>query len=278
MILVDSFSTNGNLKKTCQDYSISDFDPIPYAIISDGCSSSRFTDVGARILAHCAKSTLLNNSNILQYPELDNNFRDLIVANIQNIYKFLDLPSECMDATLILSSIQDDRIKTFFFGDGVRLIINKDGSYELSEISYKGNAPYYLSYLMSGNEGKNKAFYDYQMTDEDKNGLTKMVKNKSSLLSLGIANQLKYDTFAFDNLPIKDMKFYLIMSDGAESFLNINNGERIPLGEIVEEFSSFKNTNGEFIKRRVRRALDELNKQGIHNTDDISVAGFYFSD
>jgi DNA-directed RNA polymerase delta subunit len=79
-------------------------------------------------------------------------------------------------------------------------------------------------------------------------------------------------------MPIKDIKSYLVMSDGTESFVNRETGERIHYQQILNEFSSFKNTNGEFIKRRVGRAIEDLVKTNIYNTDDISVAGFYFSE
>ena len=60
MISADSYYTNGGLNKGCQDYALHDsgFFPAPYIIVCDGCSSSRFTDVGARLLAHASKKVL----------------------------------------------------------------------------------------------------------------------------------------------------------------------------------------------------------------------------
>ena len=58
MLQIDSYFTNGKVNKVCQDYVIHGETPVPYVILCDGCSSSKFTDVGARILAHSAKEAL----------------------------------------------------------------------------------------------------------------------------------------------------------------------------------------------------------------------------
>jgi hypothetical protein len=42
---------------------------------------------------------------------------------------------------------------------------------------------------------------------------------------------------------------------------------------VAPGFMSFKNTKGEFLKRRIERHLDELAKQNIHHYDDIGMAG-----
>jgi hypothetical protein len=188
--------------------------------------------------------------------------------------RVLEIPTECMDSTLIVSFIKDRIIHTICYGDGQRLIIFKDNNYWIKTISFDGNAPYYLAYQMGINYERNRIFKNYAKSKD--NYLTRYVE--VDLCGNIEKIPTKFDDFMIDQMPIKDIKSYLVMSDGTESFVNRETGERIHYQQILNEFSSFKNTNGEFIKRRVGRAIEDLVKTNIYNTDDISVAGFYFSE
>jgi len=284
MITVDSYSTNGNVHKTCEDYSLHSEYPLEHVIICDGCSSSRFTDVGARLLAHTAQKVLLDRIskefNDVDEPEVFMQyFRGQVIYEISKVLDLLELNSECLDSTLLVSFIKHNMIHTYLFGDGQVLIIYKSGDEELKTISYKGNAPYYLSYQMLINREKNRVFKSFAKNSEEPllTRYEEIIRKKQGIYSVETKSTL-YSDFFIDPIPLDNILFYLIMSDGTESFINRSNGERVSYQKIVEEFSSFKNTNGEFIKRRVRRAIEDFAKENIYNTDDVSVAGFYFSD
>jgi len=282
MISADSYYSNGSLNKGCQDYALYDggFFPIPYIIICDGCSSSMNTDVGARLLAHASKKVL--RSLIDEEPDeeistLD--FERFVVDKIKRTIEALELSEGSMDSTILISFIRDGYINTFCFGDGQIFIKYKDGHSELVTISYKGNAPYYLSYQL--NKDRLCQFISYSEKSEvpfktrseeriviDPNGSVVITKDDTC-----------YSKRIMQSIQIKDTEFFLLMSDGSESFVKRNTGERVDSLDIIKEFSSFKNINGEFIKRRVKKAMETLaSKNNIHNTDDVSVAGFYFSD
>jgi len=50
----------GSSHVACEDYAMSGTqEGLTYAILSDGCSASKDSDVGARILCHLAKSALM---------------------------------------------------------------------------------------------------------------------------------------------------------------------------------------------------------------------------
>jgi len=269
MINIDSYSTNGNVNKTCQDYSLYGDNPFPYAIICDGCSSSRFTDVGARLLAHTAKNVLfeiITDDRIIEY----NLIKITICNRISSLLKLLEIPIECMDATLIISFIKNDYINTIMFGDGQLFTYFNNEHFNLKTIEYKNNMPYYLSYEMVENKKRKESYKELYKNDN----LTKEIKieDKDYLQIV----KYKYNKVTYCKTNIKNVKFYLIMSDGTESFINRITGERVKHNEIVDMFSSFKNYNGEFIKRRVKKAIEILAKESIYNTDDISVAGFNF--
>ena len=62
-IHIDHLLKKGKTHKICEDYIISGYNPAPYIILSDGCSSSKNTDVGARVLCHVAKQYLENSKD-----------------------------------------------------------------------------------------------------------------------------------------------------------------------------------------------------------------------
>lgn len=274
MIKVDAYFTNGNVHKTCQDYALYGNDPIPYVIICDGCSSSRYTDVGARLIALSAKKILIEMiNNDIGHEFFIQVFEVHMLIEMSLILKILEIDKECMDSTLIVSFIRYGTIFTFCFGDGQRLINYKSMGYHLVTISYEGNAPYYLSYQMDVNKGRDKIFKEYAKAKKFE------TRNEEIIINGVIENQkTMYNEFIIDKIPIEGIKSYCIMSDGTESFVNRETGDRVDHRQISDLFTCFKNTNGEFIKRRVRRAIDDLAKENIYNTDDISVAGFYFTE
>ena len=66
MFVVDSHFVKGSSHLVCQDYSSSGFtfNGIPYIIISDGCSTAKDSDVGARLLVRATEQAI-NTLSIL---------------------------------------------------------------------------------------------------------------------------------------------------------------------------------------------------------------------
>ena len=52
----------------------------------------------------------------------------------------------------------------------------------------------------------------------------------------------------------------------------------IDMTDVIAEFTSFKNTAGEFLQRRVGRAIQEYKKTGIVHYDDLSIGAFLIED
>ena len=55
---LDWYFTIAKQHVVCEDYALTGWEPVPYTIVCDGCSSSEHTDVGARVLAWSAKKAL----------------------------------------------------------------------------------------------------------------------------------------------------------------------------------------------------------------------------
>ena len=131
--------------KSCQDYSICSErdDPDPFLIICDGCGSSKNTDIGARLLAHSAKSLfndLRKNKAPMDYQNFG--FASIVKANSSSI--LLGIEDQCLDSTMIFVFTNGFYIQAYMYGDGYLFSTGKDGTINFSyKVSYKGNAPHY---------------------------------------------------------------------------------------------------------------------------------------
>ena len=69
----------------------------------------------------------------------------------------------------------------------------------------------------------------------------------------------------------------LIASDGLESFIveDPSNQRVVEPHEIINGFLAFKNLKGEFLKRRLKRHMSDLQRElGIGHYDDLSVGAY----
>ena len=266
MINVDNFLSIGKQHKVCEDYIISNSKPIPYVILSDGCSSSKDTDMGARIICHLAKQFIkyrrLEDISGIVPTDTYEKLGSWVIHNAENIARGMGLDKTCLDATLIVLFSIGEKAYVYVYGDGLVIYIDNKNVKKFYEISYSNNAPYYLSYLID--PFRDDLYYD--------------MKNYKSIIFNKIEGNVKEeDNSRYDNptsfiFSLEEYSHILISSDGLGSFINKNNFEREDLSLIINEFTLFKNTKGEFIKRRSKKALKDIEAQ---NSDDISIGGFY---
>jgi hypothetical protein len=271
---IDSYFTNGSVKKTCQDYVIHGESPIPYVILCDGCSSSRFTDVGSRILAHSAKNTLISLLSRNE-PWVDRVFYEVFGAStISNAYtsiKELNIPTECLDSTLIVlfNHPVHNQPVCVMYGDGYIVTTKQSMVTNIWWSTFEGNAPYYLSYLV---DNERRKIYENYAEDRYVRKDHYIINHKDRTSNEGfIANAHNSPRIFYIDIDYCDSIF--IASDGIDSFVDTENAIRIPFKYILKEFMAFKNINGKYIERRVRRSMEDFTKVNIHNTDDVSFGG-----
>lgn len=269
MLKLDTFSKIGSQHKICEDYCIMGTDPFPYLVLSDGCSSSLNTDMGSRIICHLTKQYLLYNQNYLNeitYETLGN----WVIHNAQLVVKQLGLNEDCLDATLIVCYPYSTRGQNFFkiiiYGDGCIIFKRPNNFHSSISIEHKPNAPYYLSYKL--NHGRNKLYHQMKVTK-------KILYDVSFEKNPPVYSERAYDLpFEFDlDLDKKeDYTCVFLCTDGLESFLNgATKVTKEELNNIKDEFFAFKTTNGEFLKRRIPRALKSLEAFGITHYDDLTI-------
>lgn len=227
----DSFYMQGSTHQVCQDYAYHGLD---YAVLADGCSSVKNTDIGARLLCH-------------YFRECDTTAEAFVYAKANAIA--LGLNENCISATF--GYIQDDynNVRVELWGDGVVVAIDKNNDINIFHIDYK-NFPY----------------YPYYETD-----ILANLRYKELHISKTVAhfykNSLKFEectpsseSLYFDKSVYKQV---YLCSDGLLTF-----GKDII--SIVEEFIP-KNLVGEFIQRRCKKITKNMKPEDDFSMIGVTV-------
>ena len=259
----DTFIEIGKQHKICEDYIISGVKPVPFIILSDGCSSSKNTEMGARILCYMAKQYIQYRKSEL--PHLDyRKMGNWVIHNAEMSARQLGLDITSLDATLIVSFILNDIIKIYIYGDGC-VVLHNNMETVIKTIDFSDNAPYYLSYLVD----------DYRAGLYRERRPHRIIRSEYSNGEI-YCNEDPYDEPVDIQLNINNYDSMLITSDGLQSFIVEDPKIQRPAKpyEIIDGFLSFKNTKGEFLKRRMKRHMSDLQKFGIGHYDDLSVGAY----
>ncbi|MCP4352210.1 MAG: protein phosphatase 2C domain-containing protein [Desulfobacterales bacterium] len=250
---VDDFLKIGTSHRICQDYVISGMTPVPHVILADGCSSSDQTDTGARILTHLARQYLISRCDDLEQIDYKH-AGDWIIRRAEMIAQQLGLNRSALDATLMIAFIIGCQARIMVYGDGVIGLVDYKGRRSFLEISFTGNAPYYLSYKIDSHRDQlYREKYFMKQVGQD-------VVSPDSAVDF---------IFSASEYPI-----IIAASDGIVSFID-KTGAKADLNEIFGQFTAFKNLNGAFLKRRVKRAVQDYEKSGLSHYDDLSVGAFF---
>jgi len=277
MINIDTFIEIGASHDICQDYVISGTEPFPYVIVSDGCSSSKDTDVGARLLALSARNFLTHpkdyfinyfNNETCNGDYLDDMYSKMglcIINNAFTIANIMSLGIECLDATLILSFVIDNKVYVYMYGDG-NIIIKNNDEIRYINANFPSSAPFYLSYYL--NPSRMKLYFD---SFED----IKIIRD-IGIEDLEFTETWNCVTPIAYKFDVHNKSTCIIGSDGLESF--ISKGIVKDTNKLIQPMMEFKNFNGKFIKRRFKRFLLNMRKEEVSHFDDISVGGFHFKE
>ena len=281
----DSYFRTGKIHSVCEDYALADNNNgYPVIILSDGCSSSKHTDVGSRILAHCCRSRL-KSVDIFKIAEREN-FTDMLsfyedyiksaIWPADATRRQMGLPEECLDATLLVALTLPGEVIVSIAGDGVFAVHDpKDNHLKIIQIEYLTNAPYYLSYQL-----------DPQRAENFRNEFTVVKKIHEYTLNLDTNDLVHIDQKTSDDL-ISHWHFYksdydiiALFSDGVETF-RLNTAKGLLTGkvyEVVDELTNFKTIKGAFVQRRCKSFFKHCEKTKMQHDDDFSMAAIYLRD
>jgi hypothetical protein len=280
IINTDTFLKIGDQHKICEDYVISGeikrgVPPLQYIILSDGCSKSNRTEMGARILCYVAQQFI--RFNFIQYP-FEPDYKNMglwIIHNAEMMARNLGLNRDCLDATLIISWIDWLNYPVpfsniYMYGDGFVLHKKENGSIQVNKVDYQPeNAPYYLSYEL---DPSRKAAY-HALKIKKVNTFINNEGNESS-------EQWAYDSPTTFMANMSFDSTIMIASDGFGSFYS-QDGSNEPSTIITPDvmapgFINFKGTKGSFLQRRASKEVKALNKNGIFHFDDLSIGAYVY--
>jgi len=275
----------GNEHQVCQDYATSGIinDKIAYGIVSDGCSASNNSDLGARLFVLCAKKVLFRLFQIIKnINELKDNdyLGEMILNEVKQIAMQLELDLECLDCTLIIAVSDGEHTMVKMFGDGT-MAVRRPSGLTCTKVEFTKGAPFYLSY------GLNDARYEGYLTEFDQKaviecrgynseecGLSGQVYDELNQYYYPVDKTLHRTTSWFFDQKIESVS---IFSDGIDSYLKHdedNNKRNTPVRsyDIIQRATHYNNKKGEFAVRRMKRIQKECLKDNITHYDDISIA------
>lgn len=244
--------TKGYDHTICQDYGRSTPSSI---ILSDGCSSSPDTDVGSRLLV--LSTCGLSCKDLFEQEKA----RQLICATVDQLDHQLNihnniLNSACLDATLLIAGIHEDKVFIHMFGDGVIVIDYVNGFRKMFQIEYAGNAPFYLNYF-----NHPKRMEQFILYNSGEYNVRNLLEDKNE--EQGKGHKSYY-------LDTKDIARITLFTDGVASF-GSRDGSRVNMIEIIDEFCCYKGTAGDFVQRRCNKALKLFSKKDWIHRDDLTV-------
>jgi hypothetical protein len=268
----DSFFTQGSSHRICQDYATHGDD---FAIVSDGCSSAPFSDFGARLLTQAAIQVMQ------QGTELGSNaFYQRVLGMALGYCQSMNLPVDCLFATLMIAKKIDTQIVVTMRGDGVIAAKQNNGSIYYCYLEFPktsaGSTPFFLRYDLD-----TESLNAYRDNVGNKYKIIESVFNPATDVFTHSETELEID-FSTSNLlrmtfETSEVSSVAIMSDGALAFMAENNTltqkqtQRVPERKIVAEMMDFKGYTGEFAQRRCKMAFRKFDKANWKPFDDFAI-------
>ena len=256
---IDSFIKMGEDHTLFEDAVITGVSPFHYIIVADGCSGSENTHLGSQLLARAAEQELLKGCCI------SDDFGLKTIKKAREFSDLMGLNKDCLDATLLIAYVKDNKAYIWMTGDG-SLYYDIKGDKTTVSISYFDEMPYYLNYLLDENR-----ILAYQDTVKERLDIKKVRINNSDVEDVLLFDYKKPLCYELD---VENLNYLILSTDGIDSFQNKESNELINLDKKVHDFKNYK---GEFLKRRIKRILKENTKSNNHHSDDIGIAAISFN-
>jgi serine/threonine protein phosphatase PrpC len=258
-----------------------------YAIVSDGCSSAEYSEIGAQVLCHTTKNILMVYYDLFLNGSVTPGFIAQLLENsirikADEVRKIYPISRNSLQATLLISVIvkregKKNQAFIFAWGDGVIIHSYKLDTELISveEIDFPNtNAPVYL------------------MTDleayKNKFPLEDCIKRSRSLAigkdHLKILDCSKSFTHCFEEqklsifndpiikcFSIEPGDFIVLATDGLSQYQD-QNKKPVELLKMAQPILDYPNYNGQFVKRTMNFMKRDLARKGWAHSDDIGIA------
>jgi len=285
----DSAYIIGTTHAVCQDYAVAgnslqpqqigdaNSPTAPYLILSDGCSSSADTDIGARLLAKAAEQILVGPLKPLAHEvaamHRESARRALIWA------KLAGLQPQAVDATLLTAHLSEDALILGCSGDGVIVLQSWAGAVDVYVMSYPSGYPVYPGY--SHQPERLLILKDDHRVSKDVRRFHSASVAEPLQLEETTSSVLLTEVFT---VKASDYKYAVLLSDGIHSFFTTQQTETskrvesIPMEDILNDFISFKNMHGAFVGRRLKSFLKSCQARGWQHRDDLAIGALHLGD
>lgn len=266
----------GSTHAVCQDYAAAGLlcagaagaTCRPYAVLSDGCSSSPDTDVGARLLVKAAERLLRESGGP---PAAGVAALHAEAARLALSWAgMLGLEPRAVDATLLTAHLRGGELLVGCTGDGVVCLQTNEGALDAYSVGYPAGFPAYPAYAHQ--PARLRALAD---TGRARKEVTRMRAASAGerLRTDGVSDRGGLtEVFAF---KASVYRFAALLSDGVHSFLHAERSEAIPLESVLPELVSFRNTRGAFVGRRMNGFLRDCRRRGWRHADDLALAALH---
>jgi len=276
----------GTTHDVCQDYALTgDYS----ATIADGCSGSILSDIGSRVLSVTAMNKIAQLNTLHDIDE-----QELILLARPSI-KVLNLPFECLDATLLCAAKIDDASEAICYGDGVIAIKMSNGDAFVVSIEYVDSYPFYINYLYD----ETGRYKNWKANHNKLQVVFSVIKENGEVEILNEScdsnTRIRYDGAEVGLIRVQDRRIIvdtidpevesiIIMSDGVQSFYQTiisgtsKHNEKISYHDVLKELLNFKNYTGRFVQRRMNKFIKTCIKNDWNHSDDISIAAIYLGE
>jgi hypothetical protein len=283
----DSYFEIGHSHKICEDYTLSGVcEDLAYAIVSDGCSASKDSDVGARLLAHISRDAILylyKRKLLYDFVFLSSAFKttfeEIIIKKCLEVRDTLRLSYNIFDATLLIAIGINGQKIMFSWGDGYFITKRPSGNIDVIMLTFESNAPYYLSYEMSTekHEGYKEVYTSQPLIKK----LLRIHKDNSiTLLDTEIiTNVMQRSYYHVSNSETDQL---IVASDGLGTFEEDPSKcaglapRKYSALEIISQIVAYKNPVGEFVTRRMNKFKKDNESLNVIHQDDLSCSAINF--
>jgi Protein phosphatase 2C len=249
----------------CQDYALSEVasdGKSAIAVVSDGCSTSGRTDVGARVWA-LAQRTIFRSRPLRRatHQPLFN-----VLEEAKAVGQMMSLDLADMDCTLgYVEGAPSGEIEAALYGDGI-IVARTCGVVRYWRSIWANSLPGYPSYLLDTAYGRQfiKLASEKDLLPFRIHALMPGSYDMSELFSAEEGLKGNRMTFGLDT------DLVAVLTDGYEQ---VRNGvETFAWDGVVRALTKFPNFNGPFARKRLNMYLKALTRRSYCADDDISIA------
>lgn len=261
----------GAAHSICQDYATSNNDHDgSYVIVSDGCSTSEATDIGARLLVQAAKQLMASRTDV------DVHTMHLEAARIALEWATqMELPSQSVDATLLTAQVHDGGLIIAASGDGDFVLESHLGTIELYSISFPDGFPLYPSY--EHQPDRLNAWQTNATQLKEVRHSRSMEGGPFELVSVMTSSNMT----EMMSVDLSYYKHVVLFSDGLHSFYRIERDHTsrrttsLSVEDVLSELIAFKGAQGSFVARRAKRFKKQFASQNWYHADDLAIGAIY---